>query len=427
MRTFIVVGANPRSSSLGARDRLIPEPAAVDGLLARLRASGVPQAVVMTTCERIEVYSVAPEGRAETRRGVERIVEMLAHFSAMPTAEVERHICVYTGDDAVRHVFAVAATLDSTVIGDPHLIAQLKSAYRVAQRAGSLGEELDGLLQAAFAAAKHARAETAIGKAPVSLAAAAVDLARRVHGDLAEVRALLLGISDIGEVISAALRAAGLANLTLVHPNAARAEDAARQLDCHLAAYPPPAGELAHADIIVGCLGARRYVIVPDAVERALRARRYRPLLLVDTAVPGDVDPAVNAIDAAFLYDLDDLEKVARIGRGSRESEAARARAIVEQEACAFLRRRAERAAVPVLNALRGRFEASRDIALRDAGGDAEKATRLLINRLLHRPSTALRAAADTAAGEGAADLEEFERALTRLFGLDGAPGETDE
>lgn len=423
MQTFIVVGANPRSSSLGARDRLIPEPAAVEGLLVRLRALGVPQAVLVTTCDRVEVYAVA----AEARRGVGRIVEMLACFAAMPANEIRRHIYIHSGDDAVRHVFQVAATLDSTVIGDPHVIAQLKGAYRLAQRAGSLGEELDRLLQAAFAAAKHARTDTAIGKAPVSLAAAAADLARRVHGDLADVRALLLGVSDIGEVIADALRAAGLANLTVIHPNAARAEDAARRLGCHLAAFPPPAAELAHADVIVGCLGSRQHVITPDAVAQALRARRYRPVLLVDAAVPGDIDRAVDAIDAAFLYDLDDLEKVARVGRGSRESEAARARTIVDQEAKAFLRRRAERAAVPVLSALRARFEASRQAALRDAGGDAEKATRLLINRLLHTPSTALRAAAKMPPDDGPADLAEFEKALTRLFGLDGGSGESDE
>lgn len=423
MRTFIVVGANPRSSSLGVRDRLIPEPAAVEDLLARLRASGLPRAILLTTCDRVEVYAAV----TDVEHGAASIVGVLACFSEMPAAEVERHIYVHADDDAVRHVFAVGATLDSTVVGDPHVIAQLKDAYRLSRRVGSLGDELDGLMQAAFAAAKLARTQTAIGQAPVSLAAAAVDLARRVHGDLAKARALILGASDMGEAIAGALRSAGLANLALAHPNAARAEDAARLLDCHLGAFPPPAGELARADVIVGCLGGRHYLVTPETVKQALKARRYRPVLLVDTAVPGDIDPAVNAIDAAFLYDLDDLEKIARVGRGSRESAAARARAIIEAEARAFLRRRAERAAVPVLNALRARFDAARRAALRDAGGDGEKATRLLVNRLLHGPSRALRAAADTTTGAGAADLEEFEKALTRLFDLDDGPQEKDE
>lgn len=431
MQNFIVVGANPRSSSLGARDRLIPEPAHVETLLHQLQAADLAQAMILTTCDRVEVYAtnvlVDPVRHQGAQSGwppaVEQIIAMLARFAAMPPAEAARHLYVLTGEAAVRHTFAVAASLDGTVVGDPHVSAQFKDAYRMARDAGALGDPLDGLVQAALAAAKQARTQTGIGRAPVSLAAAAVDIAQRVHGNLGAARALLIGVSDIGEVLVQAMRQARLAELSVAHPNPARAETAARLLDCHAAAYPLEVAELARADVIIGCLGDRRFTMTPELVKASLRARRYQPILFIDTAVPGDVDPAVGDLDAAFVYSLDDLETIARGGRKSREREAARAREIVEAEVQAFLRRRAERAAVPVLIGLRRHFETSRQAALRDAGGDAEKATRLLIHRLLHAPSRRLRQAAGETA-KSSAELDTYTRALRSLFDLDDAPEE---
>jgi glutamyl-tRNA reductase len=422
MQDLIVVGANPRSSSLSARDRLIPEPAETGALLAELQARGLAQAMIMATCDRVEVYAVET-GHHQTAG---KIIDMLARFGALAPAEVERHLFVLRGDDAVRHVFTVAASLGGTIVGDPHVTAQFKDAYNAARRAGALGETLDGLVQAALAVAKQVRVQTEIGRAPVSLAAAAVELVARVHGDLGAVRALFIGLSELGELIARALRAAGLDNVAVAHYSATRAEDAARLLEGHVAAYPPNVAEMARADVVIGCLGSRRYVITPELVESVLRARRYQPILLIDIAVPGDVDPAINSVDAAFVYSLDDLERVARLGHKSRHLEAVRAHAIIDAEVGAFLRRRAERAAVPVLGALRRHFQATRVAVLKEADGDAEKATRLLINRLLHAPSTKLRAVAADA-GEPSAELEQLAQALEMLFALNAADEENRE
>lgn len=420
MQTFIVVGANPRSSSLGARDRLIPEPAHVGPLLHELRTAGLDQAMILTTCDRVEVYTL----RRDDRDPVDPIMALLARFADMQPEEVARHLYVHSGDVAVRHAFAVAAALDGTVVGDPHVNAQFKEAYRQARAAGLLAEPLDSLIQAALATAKQVRSRTGIGQAPVSLAAAAVDLAQRVQGRLDGARALLIGWSDIGEVLAQALRQARLADLAVALPNLERAEAAARILDCHAVACPVSPAQLARADVIIACLGDRRYTLTPELVKALLRARRYQPVLIIDAAVPGDVDPAVGDLDGAFVYTLDDLETVARGGRASREQEAARAREIVAAEAEAFLRRQAERSALPVLIGLRRHFENARRAALRDAGGDAERATRLLIQRLLHAPSTRLRRAA-SAEAELAGELEEFTRALRTLFDLDAAAEES--
>ena len=266
------------------------------------------------------------------------------------------------------------------------------------------------------------RTETAIGERPVSTAAAAVELARGVHGDLGRCGGLLVGTGDMGELVAEALLAGGLGHFVVIHPRAGRAEAMARTLNCHVAPFEDLARALADGDILVTALGARRSIVTAEMVKAALKSRRKRPVLLVDASIPGDIDTAVERLDGAFLYDLNDLEGVAMRGRASREIEAGAAMDIIDDEVARFLRGRAARAAVPTLTALRRHFETAREAAIADAAGNAEKATRLLINRLLHGPSEALREIA-ALGSEGAADLRGAERALNRLFRLgDSAP-----
>ncbi len=209
------------------------------------------------------------------------------------------------------------------------------------------------------------------------------------------------------------LISAGLGHLTVTHPKEARGGAVARTLDCHVAAFDTLPALMVDADIVLTSVSSRHYVIGADLVEASLRKRRFKPALLVDTGVPGDVDPAVNRIEEAFLYDLNDLERVAMEGRASRETEVSGAMDIINSEVAAFMRGQAERTAVPALSLLRAHFESVRDEALADAGNDAEKATRLLIRRLLHDPSKAMRHMATEK------NLDAAEHALRRLFNLD--------
>jgi glutamyl-tRNA reductase len=227
----------------------------------------------------------------------------------------------------------------------------------------------------------------------------------------------------MGELVAGELLAGGLGDLTAVHPTEARAQASARALNCHFAPYDNLVSRLAAADVVLASLGRRQHVLSADMVTAALRQRRRRPVFIVDAGIPGDVEPAVNRIDAAFLYDLNDLERVAMEGRSNREAEARAAWRIIDAEVAAFLHGRAERKAAPALTRLRAHFEEVRAGALADAGGDAERATRLLVNRLLHGPSRALRAlAAGRLGGEaGAFDLAEAARTLDHLFALDAA------
>ena len=409
-----MVGANHRSSSLAVRDRLFVEDEAVSGVLARLREEGITQALVLSTCDRVEVQAIGAD-----REAVSRLIrDVLADHAGLKTADLDGQLYDFWGEDAVRHVFMVTAALDSMIIGESQILGQVKACHRMARDAGMSGSDLEALMQAAYGAAKRVRSDTTIGERPVSIAAAAVQVARDVHGDLGRPACLLIGAGDMGRMVAENLQAGGLVRLTVAHPTEARAQAMARNLDCNVATFETLSDRLEDADIVISALGGRRHVLSADMVSRALRRRRRKLMFLVDAAVPGDIDPAVNRIDEAFLYDLGDLERVALEGRASRLTEAQGAVLIVDREVDAYLGGRAERAAVPALSELHGHAEAVREGALADSGGDAEKATRLLVSRLLHGPSRVMRELA--AEGE---DLDEFERLLRRLFGRDGGGG----
>ena len=319
---------------------------------------------------------------------------------------------------AVRHCFAVTASLDSLVIGEPHVLGQVKACHRMARDAGVCGAELENLLAAAYGAAKRVRSETAVAERPVSIASAAVQFARDLHGDLAECEGLLLGAGDMGELVAESLLAAGLRRLVVAAPRQSRAEALAESLNCHFAAFEEMPQLLVDSDIVLTSVSSRHTVIAPDHIQVALRKRRRKPMFLVDAGIPGDIDPAVNRVDGAFLYDLTDLERVAMEGRATREAAAREAWSIIDAEVGLFVKGRAARAAVPAIVALRGHFEATREQILEEAQEDAERATRLLVNRLLHDPSEVMKEIA-SGGDATAAEWEAAERLLRRLFRLE--------
>ncbi len=422
--SYLVIGASHRTCSGTIRDRLATDEAEVPGVLERLRAAGVAQAVWLSTCDRVEVQAVheRPNEAALT------IAEAMAERVGLPMPDLAARLYTHTGLDAVRHLFAVACSLDSQIVGEPHVLGQLKTAHRGAVAAGLTGPELEAMLQAAYAAAKRVRNETPIAEGATSLAAAAIQVARDLHGDLRRCTALLIGLGDMGTLVLDGLREAGLSRLTVTAPVDRRAEAAARRLDGHFAPWADLDSTLAGADIVVTAAGLGRYILSTGMMEAVLKRRRRRPVFVVDAAVPSDVDPAVAGMDGAFVYDLADLERVALQGRVGRQAAAQAAWTIVDEAVAAFARDRAERAAVPAVAALRLHFEAERQRLLGEHGDlDAASATRLLVNRLLHQPSEMLRALAAERDGVGLAERAAAERLLFRLFRLDRTAEEREE
>jgi glutamyl-tRNA reductase len=409
---LVVIGADHRSSAQGLRDRLFLEEGDFADFLAALKRAGLAQAIVLSTCDRVEVQAAHENPDAVAPA----IAAALGARASVPSGEIMRALYVLRDDAALRRIFGVAASLESQIVGEPQVLGQVKEAHRRAQAAGLMGPELEASLKAAYAAAKRVRSETAIAERPVSLASAAVQLARDVHGELARCTGLLVGAGDMGELLIEYLKRGGLRHLVVTGANAIRAADMARGLAGHVAPFARLADALSEADIVVTAAGTGEFAITAQMTEAALRRRRRVPIFFIDLGVPADVEPAVERLDGAFRYDLDDLERLATSGRATREAEAAAAWAIVEDEIAAFLRARAERVAVPAIMALRHRFEAARARALADAGGDPARATELLVNRLLHAPSEALRR---LAAGASAEDRARAERLLAELFRLD--------
>ncbi len=417
-RFYLVIGASHRTCSGSLRDRLATEEAETPAMLAQLKAAGFEQALWLSTCDRAEVHAVHPHPLEAALDAAGVMAERLG----IPTESLADQLYTCVGDRAVRHIFAVASSLDSQIVGEPAVLGQIKEAHRHAIAAGMTGPDLEAVLQAAYAAAKRVRSETPIAEGATSIVAAAVQVARDLHGDLGACHGLLIGLGDMGALVLDGLTEAGLGRLTVAATVDRRAETAARRHGGHFAPWAELESALTMADIVVTATGLGRYILSGAMMKAALKRRRYRPVFLVDTAIPTDVDPLVATLDGAFTYDLADLERVALQGRAGRDAAVQAAHGIVDSAVASFARERAERAAVPAVAALRAHFEQERRrILAENAGLDAGAATRLLINRLLHQPSEVLRAMAADGESRGGALPEHAaaERLLFRLFRLD--------
>jgi glutamyl-tRNA reductase len=389
------------------REHLQGDDADVLRLLSRCRERGLDQAMVLATCDRCEVWAAVTD---DTRAAAD-ITGLIAEAAGADVPAVAPHLHYLTERAALRYAFAVAASLESQVVGEPQVLGQVKEAYHFAARTGQLGSELDGVLQAAFAAAKRVRAETDIAAQSVSMAACAVKLARQVHGKLEGLGGLLVGDGDLGQMAVEHLREAGLQRWTMLHETVGRAQDLAARHKAQALSLAELPQALVDADVLVAALDHPRRVIDAPLVTAALRKRRRRPMLLIDLAVPGDIDPALDTVDDAFRYAFDDLERLALAGRQERSQSIKAANAILEQELDQFERNRDARGLGDSLAGLRDHFEAERLALLAENPHlDAAELSRRLVNRLLHRPIMALRN--DT-------NDTDLEHAARRLFDLD--------
>jgi glutamyl-tRNA reductase len=421
IEALTVVGLNHRSAPLDLRESLYVAEDDYPGLLRDLRHAGLTEAVVLCTCDRIEVLG----GHADSVAAASLALDVLARRAGLDAADLQTSVYRRFGGEAVRHVFAVAASLDSQLVGEPQVLGQLRWAHRLAAAEGMTGPLLEAVLQATYVTAKRVRGETEIGRHPVSIAAATLRVARDIHGDLSRCRGLLLGVGEMGEFLAERLIASDLNDLTVIHKLPHRAEELARRLGCHFALPERLEALLKSADIVLTAQGSGRYALTPELVEATLKRRRRQPIFIVDAGVPGDVDPSIDRLEEAYRFDLQDLERIADAGRANRSAAAEQAWAIVDEDVDRFLRSWQGRGAVPALVALRRRFEDVRQDVLRTRGADdAAEITRRLINRLLHDPTDVLRRVAAEDA-EAYAACEHALKALFRIGSVDeGAVGD---
>jgi glutamyl-tRNA reductase len=395
---FNILGINHRTAPVALREKVA---FSEERLLAALRAlrqeAGVAEVVILSTCNRTELYWAGSASGAELSQWLER-----HHGNNLDLAS---SLYVHQESRAVEHAFSVASGLDSMVLGEAQILGQLKDAYRAAQEAGSTGPSLNKLFQAAFSAAKRVRSETRIGENAVSLASATVSLARRVYSDLSAHTALMVGAGDMNALAARHFISAGVKRMVIANRTLGRAQALATELKAHAVGLDALDQELAQADIVITCTASPIPLITKAAAEAAIRARRRRPIFMVDLSVPRDIDPAVADLEDVYLFSIDDLQQLIDENRQQREVAAGGARLVIDEEVARFLTESRAKDAGPAIRALRDQAEGIRLNTLEQArrlltAGKSpdeviEYLANTLTNRLLHTPTQALRQAAE--------------------------------
>ena len=407
-----VLGVNHRSAPLEVREKLaFPQEARAEALADLVAQPGVSEAVLVSTCNRTEVYC-----RAEDEAAVRSWLERAAARSGVALSD---HLYAHRDDAAVRHAFRVASGLDSMVLGEPQILGQVKQSVRTAENAGAIGSTLSRLFQTTFSVAKEVRTHTALGAQSISMSAAALKLAQNLFGDLSRTTLLLIGAGEMVELAATYFVAQRPQSVVVANRTIARGEAFAERFGAQAIALADLPSRLAEFDVVITATASSLPILGKGLIESALRVRKRRPMFIVDFAVPRDVETEVATLDDVFLYSIDDLGKIVEEGAEARKSAVVEAEAIVDRQVAAFRDWQGSRAAVPVIVELRRRADAYREVELakakaRLAKGDdpaavMEALAKGLANKFLHHPSQALSRAPEN-------EREALARAIRTLY-----------
>ena len=406
------LGINHHSASLEVREKLAFPPERQPDALADLAAqAGVSEAVLVSTCNRTEVYCRADDAA--------KVRAWLVQQGERAGVDIGKAVYCHSDEDAVRHAFRVASGLDSMVLGEPQILGQVKQAVRTAEQAGTLGSLLGRVFQQTFSVAKEVRTDTPLGAQSISMSAAALKLAQNVFGDLSRTRLLLVGVGEIVELAATYFAAQQPRSIVVANRTLSRGEAFAERFTATAIALDAIAPRLHEFDIVVSGTAASEAIITRPMIEAALKARRRRPMFIVDLAVPRDVEASVARLEDVFLYTIDDLGSIVQHGVESRQAAITQAEAIVSKHVQAFRAWQGARAAAPAIVELRRRADQYRDAELarakaRLAKGDdpavvLEALAKGLANKFLHHPTQALSRAPES-------EREILMRAIERLY-----------
>ena len=425
---IIALGLNHRTAPVELRERLAVTETRLPEALARLkRWPGIDEGVILSTCNRVELYAVAKD----TEYGLESLREyMVTIDSGVNPEQIEPHLYRFEGAEAIRHLFRVTASLDSMVVGEPQILGQVKDAFEAGLAQKSTGVVLNKVVKKAISVGKRVRTETKIAENAVSVSYAAVELAKKIFQNLAEKTVLLVGAGEMGKLAARHLISAGVSHVMITNRNYDRALDVAKRFN----ALPVPFNEFHHemagADIVICATAADSFVISPDDVQRALHSRKNRPMFLIDISDPRNIDPAVGALDNAYLYNVDDLQGHVVTNMDQRLREALKAEEIVRSEVPSVVTWLKSLEVVPTIVALRRKADEIQrgeiERILAKLGGLSPRQRELveelaaaITNKLLHSPLITLKAEADSPNGsffaEAAQRLFDLEKELERL------------
>ncbi|MCC6301359.1 MAG: glutamyl-tRNA reductase [Gammaproteobacteria bacterium] len=363
---LVAIGLNHRTAPLPVRERVAFPPERLPTILRDLAARAhVSEAAILSTCNRTELVCCLdqPDGRV--------IIEWFREYHKLRPGEIEPYLYTHPDQGAVKHLLRVASGLDSMILGEPQILGQIKDAYLAAKEAGTVGKLLNKLFEYTFSVAKQIRTDTAIGASPVSVAFAAVSLAKQIFSSLDGHTALMIGAGDTIELAARHLRENGIQRLIIANRTLARAENLVKAVDGLAITLAEIPTYLAEADIVISSTASQLPILGKGAVERAIKARRHRPMLMVDIAVPRDIEPEVGALSDVYLYTVDDLKEIIDEGLRSRQQAALQAEDIIDTQTLRFMGWLRSLDAVSTIRAYRDHAESLR-------AGELEKARRLL-------------------------------------------------
>ena len=415
--SLVLFGVNHNTAPVEVRERLAISPGRLaDATRSLVGRPGVREGMILSTCNRVELLTYQELGGNGV--GADLLGFLHEYFAVQPSV-IEPHMYEFRGGEAVRHLFRVAASLDSMVVGESQILGQVKESYTVARGVGAVQGSLDGLMQRAFTVAKRVRTETAIGSSSVSIASVAVDLAKKIFGSLEGKQVLLVGAGKMSELAARHLMAQGASAILVSNRTEARAEKIAEEFGGTVVPFELLEREAHRADIVITSTGSVTPIFKQSHARKFLRARRGRPMFFIDIAVPRDVDPKMHTVEGIFVYDIDDLQGVAANNMAERGREAEAAEQIVSSEVEKYQKRMQTLDAVPAIVRMQAGAEAMRAAELKRAQAkmgvvSAEQAaamdemSRAMMKKMLHGPLMGIRRAAERGDAEAMAAVEKM-------------------
>lgn len=396
--SLITLGINHKTAPLELRERLAFTPQTLpEALLSLIKLSHVEEASILSTCNRTEIYCVTS---ADNDRA---IIHWFSNFHGLDEDQIKQHIYLHAHEETIRHAMEVACGLDSMVLGEPQIAGQMKDAYAAANENGTIGQLLGKLYQRVFAVSKQVRTDTDIGSSPVSVAFAAVSLAKQIFGDLKQTTVLLVGAGETIELTARHLHSQGVNKIIIANRSVERAQKLADEFQGEAISLQHISEHLHRSDIVIASTASPLPIIGKGTVERALKQRKHEPIFMVDLAVPRDVEPEVNDLDDVYLYSVDDLQSVIQENMESRLQAAEQARDIIDVQVSHFLDWQKSLGAVDIIAEIRQNTQEMSNQVLNKArrqlaaGQNAEEVldflANTLTNKFLHQPSTKLRQA----------------------------------
>jgi glutamyl-tRNA reductase len=415
---IFVLGLNHKTADLDVRERLAFNGTKLDeGLIGINALPEIKEAVILSTCNRVEIYASV----TDTRKAAELIKDFISEFHGIKRDSLETALYIHENIPAVKHLFRVAASLDSMVVGEPQILGQLKDAFDFSLQKKATGVLLNKLMKKAISVAKRIRTETKIAENAVSISFAAVELAKKIFEDLSTKSFMLLGAGEMAELAARHLMNNGVKDVIVANRTYETGCNLAKEFNGRAVKFEDFPHEMVNADIVICSTGASKYVLLKDQMHKVMKERKHKPVFIIDISVPRNIDPEINGIDNVYLYDVDDLHGVVDSNKQERQKEADKAEAIITEEVETFQKWLSSLDAIPTIVALRERADGIKKEEIEKllnkfpALGEKERTAveymaNALINKLIHPPTAALK--------EDSEDKDILVATIKRLYGL---------